>query len=322
MTQSKKPYTLSRRSLVGSALGAALMQGAGGSAFGKDAPAPARPGALVAKPIPSSGERLPVVGLGTNNYSPSNDAEMADRRAVIGNMPELGATVIDTAPAYRQSEAVLGEIIASLDTRERFFIASKIVARDGDLAGGVAMFEESLRRLRTSRLDLIQVHSLQGVDVLMPMLLARKAEGRVRYVGVTTSENGRHDDMQAVMRKHPLDFIQVDYSLGNRAAANAVLPLAQSKGIAVLVNMPFGGRRDSNMFPTVSGRPLPEWAAEFDAHSWAQVFLKYVVSHPAVTCAIPGMTKLAHLQDNLGAARGRLPDAAQRREIEKFWDRL
>ena len=280
------------------------------------------PAALATRAIPASGERLPVIGLGTNNYSPTNDAERAARRAVLGRLTASGASVIDTAPAYRESERTLGELLAELGNRDRAFIATKVTAQSGTAEEGQSMLEESRRRLRTDLLDLVQVHNLVGVEVLLPLLREQVARRRIRYVGITTSRAGQYPDMLRWMRSAPLDFVQVDYSLGNRAAAAELLPLALEKKIAVLVNLPFGGRREDNLFSRVKGQPLPPWAAELDIASWGQFFLKYVVSHPAVTCAIPGMTRLANLEDNLGAARGRLPDAAQRRRMEDFWDAL
>lgn len=294
---------------------------AAGAPAGTDAGGPAAAPAVITRAIPSSGEALPVIGLGTNNYSPTTPEERAARRAVVERLPQLGGRVIDTAPAYRQSESVLGELIGELGHRERLFIATKVTAADGDRAGGIAMLEESFRRLRVSHVDLMQVHNLAGVDTLLPVLAEWKKEGRIRHAGITTSSARQYPEMLAHMRRHRLDFIQVDYGIANRGAADEILPLAAERGIAVLVNMPFGGRRDGNIFPRVAGRALPDWAAELDAQSWAQFFLKYVVSHPSVTCAISGMTKLAHLEDNFGAARGRLPDAALRRRMEEYWDR-
>ena len=182
------------------------------------------------------------------------------------------------------------------------------------------MIEESKRRLKTDVLDLVQIHSLNGVDVLFPHLYDLKRKGEIRYIGITTSSGAQHAAMVELINSQPLDFIQVDYSLANRAAAEEVFPAAQAKRVAVLINLPFGGRRDGNLFSRVGGRDLPDWAAEIDAKSWGQFFLKYVVSHPAVTVAIPGMTKVAHLEDNLAAVRGRMPDAAMRARMEKYWD--
>ena len=274
---------------------------------------------LVGKTIPSTGERLSVIGLGTNNYNVTSNEDLAPRREVLQRMPDLGGTVLDTAPAYGRSEIVVGALLSELGNRERYFLASKVTAPDGDLAKGRAMLEDSFARLRTPRIDLMQVHNLDGVDVLMPALREAKASKRIRYIGVTTSSAGQYSRMIETMRRHPLDFIQVDYSIDNRGAAEEILPLAQERGYAVLVNMPFGGRRSGNLFPKLASREVPQWAVEAGAASWAQFLLRYVVSHPAVTCAIPGTHRVAHLEDNMRAGRGELPDAAMRKRMEEYW---
>jgi len=277
---------------------------------------------LITKPIPSSGEKLPIIGIGTNAYGVSAAEELAARREVLKQLPEFGGSVVDTAPAYGTSEVVIGDLVAQLGNRNKLFLATKVTARDGDVASGKAMLEESFKRLKTQHIDLVQVHNLQGIAEMVPLLVEMKAAKRIRYVGITTSNDAQHEALAAAMRQYPLDFIQVNYSLGDRESAATILPLAQERKIAVLLNIPFGGRRGSNLFARVKDKPVPDWAADFDATSWAHVFLKYAVSHPAVTCAIPGTTKLAHLEDNQLAARGRLPDAAMRVKIEKFWDAL
>ncbi len=314
--RSRQP--VSRRELIklGVIAGAASL--AGRTAF--SAASGPQASALITRPIPSTGENLPVVGLGTNNYSPATPEERAARRAVLQRMPELGGSVVDTAPAYRQSETVLGELMAELDNRRRFFLATKVTAPGGDAQRGAEMIAESLRRLRTDHVDLMQVHNLDGVEALMPALREGKAAGRFRYVGITTSSNDAHARMAEYLRRLPLDFIQVDYSIDNRAAAEKVLPLAQERGLGVLVNLPLGGRRDGNLLRRLSGKDLPPWAGDIDASSWAQLLLKYVIAHPAVTVAIPGTTKVQHLEDNQSAERGRLPDAAMRRRMEAWWD--
>src|SRR5690242_9671775 len=225
----------------------------------KDKDPPPRLAPLMTKPVPSTGERLAVVGLGTNNYSPTSPEERASRRAVVAGLTAAGAQVIDTAPAYRQSEEVLGELMADIGNRQQAFIATKVTAPEGDLAKGIAMIQESLRRLKTDRLDLLQIHSLNGVDVLFPHMTELKSKGKVRYIGVTTSSGSQHAQLVQLINSQPLDFVQVDYSLGNRAAADAVLPAAQAKRVGVLINLPFGGRRDGNLFSRVAGRDLPDW---------------------------------------------------------------
>lgn len=277
---------------------------------------------LLTRPIPISGERLPLIGLGTNNYSPTDDAQRADRRAVLAALTTQGASVIDTAPAYRDSEVTLGSLMAEIGNRKQIFLATKVTAASGTREEGIAMLEESMRRLQTDVLDLVQVHNLVGAEILLPMLREWQQRGRIRYVGITTSRAAQYPEVARLLRELPLDFVQLDYSLANRGAEEILLPLALERRVAVLVNLPFGGRRDGNLFRRVSGRDLPDFATGFEATSWGQFFLKYVLSHPAVTCAIPGMTKVSNLLDNLGAARGRLPTAAQRREMERFWDAL
>jgi aryl-alcohol dehydrogenase-like predicted oxidoreductase len=264
---------------------------------------------------------LPVIGLGTNNYSVTSTEDLAARRDVLERMPELGGTLVDTAPAYGRSEEVIGQLVADIGIRDKLFFATKVTT-NADAAAGKAMLEQSFRRLRTERIELIQVHNLTGTEQLLPVLAEYKSGRRIKYLGVTTSNDSQHAATADLMRRHRLDFVQLNYSLDDRESAQTLLPLAQERGVAVLVNMPFGGRRGSNLFARLAGRPLPPWAAEIDASSWAQFLLKYVVSHPAVTCAIPGTTKLSHLEDNQRGGRGRLPDAQMRRRMEKFWDDL
>lgn len=277
--------------------------------------------APILKPIPKTGEQLPVIGLGTNAYSVKTPEEMMPLREVLREMPGAGGTVVDTAPGYGRSEIVLGELIADLGNRDKFFLATKVTAPDGDVAAGTAMLEESFKRLKTDRIDLMQVHNMTGADVLMPLLLKMKEQKRIRYIGITTSNEKQYPQMLELMKKHPLDFIQVDYSLDNREAGEAILPLAQERKLAVLLNVPLGGRRGS-LFRRVADMPVPDWAKAIDATSWSHVFLKYSIAHPAVTCVIPGTTKVANMTDNQGAGRGRLPDQAMRTKIEQFWDSL
>ena len=275
-------------------------------------------GALITRPVPATGERLPVIGLGTNAYGVSDPKEYAARREVLERMPALGGTVVDTAYGYGDSELVIGRALKELGNRDRLFLATKTPMR-GEVADAAGLVEESFRRLQVETLDLVQVHNLHGLDTFMPILLELKAAKRIRYVGMSTSSDSQYPAFLEGLARYPVDFLQVDYSIGNRTAAERILPFAQEKGIAVLVNMPLGGRRGP-MFGQVREQAVPEWAREADIHSWAQFFLKYVVSHPAVTCAIPGTTKAKHLVDNQQAGRGRLPDASRRQRMEAFWD--
>lgn len=276
----------------------------------------------ITRPIPSTGEKLPVIGIGTNQFDVTEAQDIAARREVLQAMPQLGGRLIDTARGYGRSEEVIGTLLTELANRDRFFIATKPVsAPQAEAQITRALLDESFRQLRTDRIDLLQVHSLLRLDELLPLFLEYKRAGRIRYIGVTTAVSRTHEDLMTVMKRHPLDFIQVNYSIDDRAAARDLLPLAREKGIAVLNNMPFGGRRGS-LFPRVAGKKLPEWAADFDATTWAQFMLKYCLANPAVTVVIPGTTTLARLRDNLGGGHGRLPDAATLRRMEQFWGDL
>jgi aryl-alcohol dehydrogenase-like predicted oxidoreductase len=268
---------------------------------------------LITKTIPTSGEKLPAIGLGTDAF---NEGARDDIRDEIKRMNELGGSVIDTAASYGDSEALIGEALSSLGTRDKLFLATKLVGNGFGVTGADSV-ERSMQRLKTRRIDLLQVHNLNGVATLIPLMQEWKKAQKIRYIGITTSRVSQHADLMAAMRSYPLDFIQVDYSIANRDAAEAVLPLAQERKLAVLINLPFGR---SSLFKEAADRQLPAWAADIDVSSWAQYFLKYVISHPAVTCAIPGSTKVSHLVDNQGAGRGRLPDAAMRRKMEQYWD--
>lgn len=271
---------------------------------------------LITKPIPSTGERLPAVGLGTDKFrSSERDAIQAE----IQRLQQMGGTVIDTAAAYGDSESLIGDARAALGIRDRMFLATKLSVNEAGTAtrAGQESFDRSLARLKTQRVDLLQVHNLEGVEALLPLLQQWKKGGRIRYIGITTSRVEQHSRMVEYMRQYPLDFVQVDYSIADREAASSVLPLALERRIAVLGNVPFGF---GSVLRQAQTRKLPDWAAEIDVTSWSQFLLKYVISHPAVTCVIPGSTKVEHLEENQRAGRGRLPDEAMRRRMEQVWD--
>lgn len=305
---------VSRREFIEAGIGASV-----GAWLAGALPAAAAPAALplITKVIPASGERIPAIGIGTDSF---REGVREDIRAELKRMSELGGSLIDTAAAYGDSEKLIGEALESLGIRDRMFLATKLVAGSSAGASGAAgteSFERSLERLKTRRIDLLQVHNLNGMAALIPTMQEWKKAGRIRYVGATTSRVSQHAELMDAMRKFPLDFIQVDYSIANREAADAVLPLALERKLAVLVNLPFGR---SSLFRQAAERELPGWAADIDVTSWAQYFLKYVISHEAVTCAIPGSTRVSHLEDNQAAGRGQLPDAAMRRRMEQYWD--
>ncbi|WP_265948806.1 aldo/keto reductase [Dechloromonas sp. A34] len=304
----KPPSSFPRRHL----LQAGLALGAGALLPPAQAESP-----LLTRPVPSTGVRLPIVGIGTNRFSSGVPTYFARLRDTLTAFAKLGGKVVDTAPAYGDSESVIGAILGETGLREQLFLATKVGRESA--ADGRESLAQSFAALRSRRLDLVQLHSLRGVESVLPVLREQQAAGHIGHLGITTSTASQYAEMEAVMRRERLDFIQVDYAVGNRGAAERLLPLAAERGMAVLVNLPFGR---GAQFRAVGSRPLPEWAAEIDCRSWAQVFLKYVLSHPAVTCAIPGSTQVVHVADNLGAARGRLPDAALRQTIARYFDAI
>jgi aryl-alcohol dehydrogenase-like predicted oxidoreductase len=302
---------LSRRQLLkaGIGVGASLFLPSAGFA---QAPS------LIQKKIPSSGESLPIIGLGTaRRYEDiTSEAERAPLRETLREFKALGAKVIDTAPTYGAAETVVGDLVSELKIRDSLFIATKVSTRGRE--SGLAQLE-SFKRLRIPKIDLIAVHNLRDTQTHLRTLREWKQAGRIRYVGITTSSDNQYPEFEQTMKTEALDFIQVDYALDNRDAGERILPLAADRGMAVMVNLPFGRGR---LFNAVQGKKLPPWASEFDCATWAQFFLKYIVSHPAVTCAVPGMAKAEYVRDNLAAAQGRLPDAAMRRRMEQFIDGL
>jgi aryl-alcohol dehydrogenase-like predicted oxidoreductase len=275
----------------------------------------------VLKSIPSTGEKIPAVGIGTNAFGVTSAEELAELKKVLQGLSEQGGRVVDTARGYGSSEEVIGKLLTDIGNRDRIFLATKTPLA-GDVSAGKPVLDESFRRLQVSKIDLLQVHNMNGMDSLMPHFREYKAAGKIRYIGMTTSQDGQYGPIMQAMRTHKPDFVQVDYSVGNRGGAvDDVLKLAQEIGAGVLINSPFGGR-GRTMFPRVANVAVPEWAKEFDATTWAQFFLKYIISHPAVTAAIPGTTTVAYLLDNQAGGRGRLPNGAQRKKMEEFWDSL
>jgi len=273
---------------------------------------------VITRRIPSTGEPIPVIGVGTNQFG---RAQYEDVRDVLARMHEMGGTVIDTAAGYGASEEVIGRALAELNLRDQMFIATKFNAEGGRGLGGLPSFERSLERLQVDSVDLMFIHSINSVEPLMSTLIDLKETGRARYIGITSVQRQQHPLVMQYMREYPIDFIQIDYSLGNRAAATDVFPLAIERQIAVMLAVPFRAGRDS-LFGIAGDRPLPDWALDIGANSWAEVFLKYCVSHPAVTCAIPGTDDVGHLEENQGAGYGALPDEPMRQRIENYWDQI
>lgn len=284
-----------------------------GAAAGLALPFPAdAQGAQILRKIPKSGERLPVVGLGTaQSFGYADDAAtFAKRVDVIRTLLDGGGKVIDTSPTYGAAEDVVGRALARLGRRADAFIATKISTYG--LREGIDQHAQSVKDLRTPKFDLLQIHNLKDTELHLKTVRRLKAEGRVRLIGVTHFRTRAFDGLADVMEKEPLDFVQLNYSLAQRDAERRLLPLARDKGIATLINVPFARGR---LFGRVRGRKLPPWAAEFDARSWGQFFLKYILANAAVTAVIPGTTKVRHMTDNLGAGRGRLPTKAQRKRM-------
>ncbi len=272
---------------------------------------------LLTRAVPSTGVRLPIVGIGTNRFRSGDSAWTARLRDTLSTFVRLGGKVVDTAPSYGDSEHAIGAILSETGLRQHIFLATKLDREAGE--DGRQRLEASFAALGTTRLDLVQLHNLRGVATLLPLLREQKAAGRIGHIGITSSSASQYAEMEAIMRRESLDFIQVDYAVGNRGAEQRLLPLAAERGMAVLVNLPFGR---GAQFRAVAGRPLPGWGAEIDSDSWAQIFLKYVLGNAAVTCAIPGSTQAAHVEDNLGAARGRLPDRMMRQTIARYFDAI
>jgi aryl-alcohol dehydrogenase-like predicted oxidoreductase len=276
---------------------------------------------LITRAIPSTGERVPIVGLGSSATfsSTARSEDVTALREVLRVFVDNGGRVFDTAPGYGASEEVAGMLAHDMGISDRIFWATKlnVAGRGGtpaDPAAAWAQIERSFERLHVPTIDLIQVHNLGDPPTQVGILKELKAEGRVRYIGITSTSEQRYPELAEVMRNEPLDFIGVDYAVDNLGAAETILPLAQERGIGVLIYAPFGRTR---LWNRVAGRDVPEWAAEFGAHTWAQFFLKFAAAHPAVTTVTPATSQARHMVDNLTAARGVLPDAAtQQRMIE------
>ena len=270
---------------------------------------------VMARAIPGTAESLPVVGLGSSaTFSRVARSEDVDAiGAVLQTFVDNGGTVFDTAPSYGASEQVAGDVANDLGIQNQIFWATKVnvAGRGGgsaDPAAARTQIERSFDRFQLPVIDLIQVHNLGDPPTQLGILEEVKAAGRVRYIGITSTSRRRYPDLAAIMRNEPIDFIGVDYAVDNRLSAEEILPLAQERGIGVLVYAPFGRTR---LWNRVSGRDVPDWAGEFDAHSWAQFFLKFTIAHPAVTCVTPATSRPEHMVDNLGAGMGGLPDESQ-----------
>ena len=318
---------VSRREWLGMTLGA----GAGVALTGRNALAeaaskwsPLQAGGLILRAIPSTGEKIPVVGLGTSATfgTMARSEDLSALKEVIKTMVDNGARVFDTAPSYGASEEVGGRLANELGVANKIFWATKVnVARGGaaDPVAARAQIEASFAKFKVPKIDLIQVHNLADIPTQLGILKELKAAGRVRYIGVTTTSDNAHGELEQVMRNEPLDFVGLDYAVDDRGVEEKVLPLAIERKIGVLVYVPFGRTR---LWQRVGTTPVPEWAAEFDAKTWAQFFIKYVVSHPAITAVTPATSQAKHMIDNIGGGIGRLPNEATRKKMAELVDAL
>jgi diketogulonate reductase-like aldo/keto reductase len=267
---------------------------------------------LATRKIPSSGEALPVIGLGT--WQTFDVGESQDARAplakVLGAFTELGGKLVDSSPMYGNSEEVVGDLTAQVGLRKKLFIATKVWTSGRQ--EGIVQMEDSMRKLRADPIDLMQVHNLVDVNTHLATLREWKQAGHVRCIGIPHYMAGGHDAVARILETQPLDFIQINYSVGEPEAERRLLPLAKERGVAVIANRPFA---EGGLFSRLRSRSLPSWAAEIGCESWAQILLKFIVSHPAITCAIPATSKVAHLRDNMQAAYEPLPDAKLRMRI-------
>jgi diketogulonate reductase-like aldo/keto reductase len=271
------------------------------------------------KKIPATGEPMPVVGLGTwQSFDVSADAAArGPLREVLQGLVRAGGRMVDSSPMYGAAESVVGDLLADLGIREKLFIATKVWT--SGRAEGARQMQNSFKRLRADRIDLMQVHNLVDVETQASTLQDMKQRRKLRYIGITHSSASAHAEVERQLKAGQYDFVQINYSLGEPQAERRVLPLAREKGIAVIANRPFA---EGALFRRVKGRPLPPWSAELGIESWAQYFLKWIVSHPAVTCAIPGTGNPKHMADNLAAGTGALPDRAARKRMADYFSSL
>ena len=269
----------------------------------------------ILRAIPSTSEKLPVIGLGSAlTFDVRGSRQLQSIGEVLALFVKHGGKLVDTSPAYGSAESVIGDLAYKEHLTSSLFFATKVWARSKE--EGISQMGHSLERFRTKAIDLVQVHNLADLDHQMASLREWKAQGKIRYTGITYSEDRGHGEVERVMRAQKPDFVQINYSLMDRSAAQRILPLAQEMGMAVIINRPFGG---GGIFQVISAKPLPAWTAEFDCHSWSQFLLKWIVSHPAVTCVIPATNDPKHLEDNMGAGVGRLPDAKTRARMASLF---
>jgi aryl-alcohol dehydrogenase-like predicted oxidoreductase len=308
---SPRPQLISRRHALRLALGAAALVSTGGLSMAA--------ASVMRRPLPRTGESLPIIGLGTWQTFDVSTSQSAREplKDVLRAFVRLGGSVVDSSPMYGKSESVVGDLATELGLQKHLFLATKVWTSGRD--AGIRQMEESFRRLRTQRVDLIQVHNLMDWRTHLATLRRWKEQGKIRYIGVTHYTAGAYDQLARVLDSEDIDFVQLNYSVAERDAERRLLPLAAEKRIGVLVNRPFA---QGGLFSKVRGKPLPPWAREIGCASWAQFLLKFVISHPAVTCAIPATSKVQHLTDNMQAGTEPLPDADMRARMARYVSEL
>ncbi len=276
-------------------------------------------GEITKRIIPSSGEKIPLIGLGTwQTFDIDNSSEEREAlREVLKTLVAKGASVIDSSPMYGASETVVGDLSSGLKIRDKLFLATKVWTSGQE--EGIVQMNESFRKMKTDKMDLMQVHNLIDVHTHLKTLRNWKEQGKVRYFGITHYTASAYNELMRLIKEEKPDFVQFNYNISVRKAEKELLPLAKDKGVAVIINRPF---EEGALFRTVKGKALPAWAIEYDIQSWGQFFLKFIVSHPAVTCAIPGTSKAKHLDDNLGAAFGKLPDENGRKKMIEYFNSI
>ncbi|MDX1938924.1 MAG: aldo/keto reductase [Saprospiraceae bacterium] len=267
---------------------------------------------IIKRKIPSSGEVLPAVGMGTWQTfdAGNNQSERESLKQVLKTFVDMGGAVIDSSPMYGSSEEVVGDLATELNVLDKLFMATKVWTSGRD--AGIRQMNTSMKEMRSNPIDLMQVHNLVDFQTHIKTLREWKGEGKIRYIGATHYVDSAHGDLERLIKTEKLDFIQINYSLQSRNVEKSLLPLAQDKGVAVIINQPF---ESGSLFSKVRGKSLPDWAKDYDIVSWGQYFLKFIISHPAVTCVIPATSKVKHMEDNMGALYGRLPDAKLRQKM-------
>lgn len=277
------------------------------------------PSTLIRKTILKSGEKISVIGMGTSRtFDASDDAELLSRlQQVMQTFFDMGGEMIDSSPMYGSAQDVIGQLLPKVNNKKNLFAATKVWI-EGQKAG-IEQMEQSRQLWGIKNFDLMQIHNLLDWQTHLETLKQMKAEGKIRYIGITTSHGRFHDRLQTILKKHEFDFVQLSYNIANRDVESPLLSLAQEKGISVIVNRPY---QRGDLFRKVKGKPLPSWVQEFDCNSWGQYFLKYIASHPAVTCIIPATTKVKHMKDNMQAGMGRLPTARQRIQMLKYFEAI